>query len=145
MVTDGAPDRRILAAGSAGVIVGGLPSAARGRVDREGSRAMETLTRFHLSEAIRRAKGFSHAQSREPVDSVLDIVSDRLSAGEAVKIPSFGTFTVRGKAARAGRNPKTGEEFLVSARRVVLFRASPRLRERIVRGMAGGGPGAAGG
>ena len=106
---------------------------------------METLTRFHLSEAVRRATGFSHAESRELVDSVLDTVSDRLSAGETVKISSFGKFTVRGKAVRAGRNPKTGEEFLVSARRVVLFRASPRLRERIVRGMAGDGPDAASG
>ena len=106
---------------------------------------METLTRFHPSEAVRRATGFSHAESRELVASVLDIVSDRLSAGETVKISSFGKFAVRGKAERVGRNPRTGEEFLISARRVVLFRASLRLRERIVRGMAGGGPGAAGG
>ena len=106
---------------------------------------MATLTRFHPSEAVRRATWVSHAESRDLADSVLDIVSDRLSSGETAKIPSFGTFTVRGKAARAGRNPKTGEEFLVSARRVVLFRASPRLRERIVRGMAGDGPDAASG
>ena len=79
-------------------------------------------------------------ESRELVDSVLGIVSDRLSSGEAVKISSFGKFTVRGKAARVGRNPKTGEEHTVSARRVVVFRASHKLRGRVVRGMAGGGP-----
>ena len=106
---------------------------------------METLTRFHLSEAVRRAAGLPYRESIEIVNSVLDIVSDRLSSREAVKIPSFGKFTVRGKAARVGRNPKTGEEHTVSPRRVVVFRASPRLRDRVVRGMAGDGPRAAGG
>ena len=100
---------------------------------------METLTRFHLSEAVRRAAGLPYRESIEIVNSVLDIVSESLSAGESVKIPSFGTFTVRGKAERMGRNPRTGEECTVSARRVVVFRASPRLRDRVVRGMAGGG------
>ena len=100
---------------------------------------METLTRFHLSEAVRRATGCSHAESREIVGSVLDIVSDRLSSGEAVKVPSFGKFIVRGKAERVGRNPRTGEECTVSARRVIRFRSSSKLKERIVRGMAGGG------
>ena len=104
---------------------------------------METLTRFHLSEAVQQATGLSNVESRGLVDSVLGIFSDRLSSGEAVKISSFGKFTVRGKVERMGRNPKTGEEFPISARRVVVFRASPRLRDRVVRGMAGGGPGAA--
>ena len=62
-----------------------------------------------------------------------------------MKISSFGKFTVRGKAERIGRNPKTGEEHTVSPRRVIVFRASPKLRDRVVRGMAGGGPDAASG
>ena len=106
---------------------------------------MATLTRSDLSKALQRAVGLSYRESMELVNSVLDIVSERLPSGEAVKIPSFGTFEVRGKAARVGRNPKTGEEHTVSARRAIVFRASPRLRDRIVRGMAGGGPDAAGG
>ena len=69
---------------------------------------METLTRFRLSEAVRREAGLPYRESMELVNSVLDIVSDRLSAGETVKIPSFGKFIVRGKAERVGRNPKDG-------------------------------------
>ena len=106
---------------------------------------METFTRFHLSEGVRRATGLPYRESMVLVNSVLDTVSDRLSAGETVKISSFGTFTVCGKEERVGRNPKTGEEHTVSPRRVILFRASHKLRERIVRGMAGDGPDAASG
>ena len=104
---------------------------------------MATLTRSDLSKAVERAAGLPYRESMELVNSVVDIVSDRLSSGEAVKIPSFGTFKVRGKAERMGRNPKTGEEFTISARRAIVFRASPGLKERVARGMAGGGPDAA--
>ena len=106
---------------------------------------METLTRFHLSEAVRRAAGLPYRESIGIVNSVLDIVSERLISGETVKISSFGKFTVRGKAARAARNLWTGEECPVSPRRVVVFRALPGLKERISRGMAGDGPDAVSG
>ena len=106
---------------------------------------MATLTRSDLSKAMQRAAGLPYRESMELVNSVLEIVSDRLSAGETVKISSFGKFIVRGKAERVGRNPKTGEECTISARRVILFRASHKLRARIVRGMAGDGPDAASG
>ena len=104
---------------------------------------MPTVTRSDLSEAVRRAAGLPHRESMRLVDSILYIVSERLSAGETVKISSFGKFTVRGKAERVGRNPRTGEEHLVSARRVIAFRASPRMRERIGRAIAGNSHGAA--
>ena len=103
------------------------------------------MTRFHLRDAVRRAAGLSNVESMELVNSVLGIVSYRLVSGEAVKTSSFGKFTVRGKAERMGRNPKTGEEFTVSPRRAVVLRAPPGLRERVVRGMDGGGPDAASG
>ena len=101
---------------------------------------MATLTRFHLSEAVRREVGLPYRESMELVNSVLDIVAERLSAGKAVKISSFGKFIGRGKAARVGRNPKTGEEHTVSPRRVIVFRASPGLMERVSCGMTGDGP-----
>ena len=113
-----------------------MPGEMNGRI-------MAALTRFHLSEAVRREVGLPYRESMDLVNSVLDIVSERLSAGETVKISSFGEFTVRGKAARVGRNPKTGEEHTVSPRWVVVFRASPGLMERVGCGMTGDGPGAA--
>ena len=70
----------------------------------------KTLTRMDLSEAVFREVGLSRNESAQLVESVLGHVSDALVKGETVKISSFGTFSVRDKAARVGRNPKTGEE-----------------------------------
>ena len=69
----------------------------------------KTLTRMDLSEAVFRAVGLSRNESAQLVERVLDMMSDALVDGEQVKISSFGTFSVRAKTARVGRNPKTGE------------------------------------
>ena len=104
---------------------------------------MTTVTRAHLSEVVQRDVGLSHDETAKLVDTVLDVISERLSAGETGKLSSFGTFTVRRKSERMGRNPKTGEGWPISARRVVVFRPSIRLKERVKHGMTGNGSNAA--
>ncbi len=93
-----------------------------------------TLTRMDLSESVFREVGLSRNESAELVESVLNHVSDALVRGETVKISSFGTFKVRDKAARIGRNPKTGEEVPISPRRVLTFRPSQLMKERVAAG-----------
>ena len=93
-----------------------------------------TLTRMDLSESVYREVGLSRNESAELVESVLNHVSDALVRGETVKISSFGTFKVRDKAARIGRNPKTGEEVPISPRRVLTFRPSQLMKERVAAG-----------
>lgn len=97
----------------------------------------KTLTRMDLSEAVFREVGLSRNDSAALVESVLAHMSDALVAGETVKISSFGTFTVRDKAARVGRNPKTGEEAPIPARRVLSFRPSHLMKERVAAGNKG--------
>jgi integration host factor subunit alpha len=94
----------------------------------------KTLTRMDLSEAVFREVGLSRNESAQLVESVLGHVSDALVQGETVKISSFGTFSVRDKAARVGRNPKTGEEVPISPRRVLTFRPSQIMKERVAAG-----------
>jgi integration host factor subunit alpha len=86
----------------------------------------KTLTRMDLSEAVFRAVGLSRNESAQLVERVLDLMSDALVEGEQVKISSFGTFSVRDKSARVGRNPKTGEEVPIQPRRVLTFRHAKR-------------------
>ena len=90
-----------------------------------------TLTRMDLSEAVFREVGLSRNESSDLVESVLDHVSDALVAGENVKISSFGTFSIRSKNERIGRNPKTGEEVPIAPRRVLTFRPSHLMKERV--------------
>jgi integration host factor subunit alpha len=97
----------------------------------------KTLTRMDLSEAVFREVGLSRNESAQLVESVLDMVSDALVEGETVKISSFGTFSVREKAARVGRNPKTGEEVPISPRRVLTFRPSHLMKDRVAAGNRG--------
>lgn len=91
----------------------------------------ETVTRAQLSEAVYQEVGLSRNESSDLVDSVLLEISDALARGEVVKISSFGSFAVRQKGQRLGRNPKTGEEVPISPRRVLVFRASHVLKDRI--------------
>ncbi len=91
----------------------------------------KTLTRANLSEAIYNEIGLSRMESSDIVESVLDEISQSLVKGEDVKLSSFGTFSVRHKNSRIGRNPKTGEEVPISPRRVLSFRASHVLKDRI--------------
>ena len=93
--------------------------------------ASTTLTRMDLSEAVFREVGLSRNESADLVESVLTHMSDSLVAGDHVKISSFGTFIVRNKKERIGRNPKTGEEVPITARQVVTFRSSNVLKSEV--------------
>ncbi|MEQ8898886.1 MAG: integration host factor subunit alpha [Roseovarius sp.] len=94
----------------------------------------KTLTRMDLSEAVFREVGLSRNDSATLVETVLDHISDALVRGEQVKISSFGTFSVREKSARVGRNPKTGEEVPINPRRVLTFRPSHLMKDRVAAG-----------
>jgi integration host factor subunit alpha len=87
-----------------------------------------------LSEAVFREVGLSRNESAQLVETVLEEMSDALVRGEQVKISSFGTFSVREKTARVGRNPKTGEEVPISPRRVLTFRPSHLMKDRVADG-----------
>jgi integration host factor subunit alpha len=90
-----------------------------------------TVTRAQLSEAVYQEVGLSRNESAQLVESVLKEVSDALTRGETVKISSFGSFFVRQKGERIGRNPKTGQEVPIRPRRVLVFRASHVLKNRV--------------
>ncbi len=90
-----------------------------------------TVTRADLTDAVYRAVGISRNESAAFVERILEEVAASLEKGETVKISSFGTFSVRDKKLRMGRNPKTGEEVPIAPRRVVTFRASHVLKDRI--------------
>lgn len=99
--------------------------------------ADKTLTRMDLAEAVHAEVGLSRNESADLVESVLSHVSDALVRGESVKISSFGTFSIRDKAARVGRNPKTGEEVPILPRRVLTFRASHLMKDEVAQGNKG--------
>ena len=90
-----------------------------------------TLTRSQLSEAVYQEVGLSRNESADLVESVLNKVSEALAQGQQVKISSFGTFSVRSKGQRIGRNPKTGDEVPILPRKVLVFRPSQVLKNRI--------------
>ncbi|HMO73168.1 MAG TPA: integration host factor subunit alpha [Paracoccaceae bacterium] len=94
----------------------------------------KTLTRMDLSEAVFREVGLSRNESAQLVESVLQHMSDALAGGETVKISSFGTFSIRDKSARVGRNPKTGDEVPISPRRVLTCRPSHLRKDRVAGG-----------
>ncbi len=104
--------------------------------------ADRTVTRAHLSEAVYQEVGLSRNESAELVETVLREISDSLTKGEPVKISSFGSFSVRQKGQRIGRNPKTGQEVPILARRVLVFRASNVLKSLINSTLSGAGAGA---
>ena len=97
-------------------------------------RSMNTLTRADLAEAINRKIGLSRSDSLGMVESILRHMCEAMSSGENVKISGFGTFLLRDKAQRVGRNPKTGVEVPITPRRVLTFRSSQLLKDRIVKG-----------
>ena len=105
--------------------------------------ADNTITRAHLSEAVYQEVGLSRNESADLVESVLNEVAESLAKGETVKISSFGSFSVRQKGQRVGRNPKTGEEVPIQPRRVLVFRASNVLKGRINDAKSGRGTGGA--
>ncbi len=91
-----------------------------------------TLTRADLAEALHRKIGLSRAESAEIVEQILAHMCHALASGENVKISGFGSFVLRDKGERVGRNPKTGVEVPIAPRRVLTFRASQMMRDKIV-------------
>ena len=90
-----------------------------------------TITRADLSESVFQEVGLSRNESSDLVETILSEVVEALARGESVKISSFGSFTVRDKGQRVGRNPKTGQEVPILPRRVLVFRASNVLKSMI--------------
>ena len=91
----------------------------------------KTVTRVEISDAIVREVGLTRQESGDILDRVLDLIGKSLEHENEVKLSRFGNFVVRKKAARAGRNPKTGVEARISARRVVTFKPSPLLKSAV--------------
>ena len=100
----------------------------------------KTVTRVELSDAIYRAMvGLTRTKSAELVALVLKEITDTIARGETVKLSSFGTFTVRKKGQRIGRNPKTGVEVPIVPRRVAVFKASAIMKRKIQNNRKSGG------
>ncbi len=97
-----------------------------------------TITRADLSESVFQEVGLSRNESSDLVETILGEVVEALARGESVKISSFGSFTVRDKGQRVGRNPKTGQEVPILPRRVLVFRASNVLKS-LINGTVGEG------
>jgi integration host factor subunit alpha len=93
--------------------------------------AGKTVTRADLCEAVHQQVNLSRSESASLVELVLQEITDCLERGETVKLSSFGLFVVREKGQRIGRNPKTGKEVPISARRVMVFKPSATLKQRI--------------
>ena len=104
------------------------PSIARARASSEQLAALQTVTRVDLAEAVYKRVGLSRKESAVLVEMVLSEVIDRLAIGETVKLSSFGSFIVRDKGQRIGRNPKTGVEVPIMQRRVLVFKPSNVLK-----------------
>jgi len=96
-----------------------------------------TITRAQLAEAVYQEVGLSRNDSAQIVDVMLEEVSRALIEDDVVKLSSFGSFQVRGKGKRIGRNPKTGKEVTIQPRRVLVFRASHVLKDKINRALIG--------
>ena len=111
---------------------------ADGKVEPKGDQRLRTVTRVDLAEAVYQQVGLSRKESASLVEMVLDEMMDRLVAGEAVKLSSFGSFIIRHKRQRLGRNPKTGVEVPITERRVLVFKPSNLLKAKI-NGQSGDG------
>ena len=90
-----------------------------------------TITRAHLGEAVYQEVGLSRAESIDLIETILKHMADSLERGETLKLSSFGSFSVRKKGQRIGRNPKTGKEVPIFPRKVLVFKASQVLKNRI--------------
>lgn len=98
-------------------------------------KSSDTLTKAEIAGAINRKVGISQTTSLEIVQAILDAMGSAMEGGQNVKIAGFGTFLLRDKRARVGRNPKTGDEAPISARRVLAFRPSQGLKDQIAKGI----------
>ena len=98
--------------------------------------SIKTITRAQLSEAVYQEVGLSRSESAHLLESVLSHISETLTKEGTVKISSFGSFSVRQKGQRIGRNPKTGDEVQVSAKRLPVWRTGTELRQRVDSGFS---------
>ncbi len=89
------------------------------------------MTKADIVDLVHEKTGFSKKESSESVEMILEILKEKLQAGDKVKISGFGNFAIRQKEVRKGRNPKTGEEMRITARRVLSFKPSQKLKEHI--------------
>ena len=92
---------------------------------------IQTITRSNLAETLFREVGLSRNECEALLETVLDEISDCLATGETLKMSNFGSFSIRQKNERLGRNPKTGEEVPIPPRRVVVFRAASKLKNQV--------------
>jgi integration host factor subunit alpha len=90
-----------------------------------------TLTKSHLINAIAEQNGFTKIKSTETVETILELIKSTLASGEDVLVSGFGKFCVKEKREHRGRNPATGEDIMLAPRRVVTFRCSGKLRDKI--------------
>ena len=89
------------------------------------------MTKADIVEVVHNRTGFSKKESSEAVESILDVLKEVLEDGEKIKLSGFGNFVIRNKEVRKGRNPKTGEEMEISARSVLTFKPSQKLKDHI--------------
>ena len=99
----------------------------------EANQSHGTLTKADIVENVHEKIGFSKKDSSEIVEKVFELIKQTLEKGEHVKISGFGKFDVRAKRARRGRNPQTGEEIEISARRVLTFKPSQLLKDALLK------------
>jgi integration host factor subunit alpha len=118
--------------------LGSIGSMQRREAGVMGGRAMggKTLTRADLAEAVVEKVGLPRNESQELVELVLGEIAGCLAEGQSVKLSSFGSFGIRQKGERVGRNPKTGQEVPITPRRVLVFRASNIMKNRINAGLS---------
>lgn len=112
------------------------------RVRKEAEQALPTLTKAELAELLFEQVGLNKREAKDMVETFFDEIRNALERGEAVKLSGFGNFQLRDKPQRPGRNPKTGEEIPITARRVVTFHASQKLKGMVEEASpAGSSPG----
>lgn len=111
---------------------GGFPRAsASAKAPQDADAGSPTLTKAELSELLFEQVGLNKREAKDMVEAFFDEISDALGRGELVKLTGFGNFQLRDKVARPGRNPKTGTEVQIPARRVVTFQASQKLKDMV--------------
>jgi integration host factor subunit alpha len=106
---------------------------AGGSRDADHERGVKTMTKAELAEALFDRLGLNKREAKDMVDGFFDEIRQALERGESVKLSGFGNFQLRDKPQRPGRNPKTGEEIAITARRVVTFHASQKLKAAVAR------------
>lgn len=111
------------------------PAASGGNGEATGT---HTVTKAELADALFERLGLNKREAKEMVDAFFDEIRRALERGESVKLSGFGNFQLRDKPQRPGRNPKTGEEIAITARRVVTFHASQKLKEAVSRSRQAG-------